>query len=43
MYLDQYNRGFPIINVFKQAVTSPILSLGSHNTNKPKIPTLILQ
>ena len=45
-YLDHYNRrGFPIINVFKQAVTSPILSLGSHNTsrNKPKIPTLILQ
>lgn len=42
-YLDQYNRGFPIINVFKQAVTSPILSLGSHNTTKPKIPTLILQ
>ena len=45
-YLDHYNRrGFPIINVFKQAVTSPILSLGSHTTsrNKPKIPTLILQ
>ncbi|KAK8881100.1 hypothetical protein M9Y10_003828 [Tritrichomonas musculus] len=45
-YLDHYNRrGYPIINVFKQVVTSPILSLRSHTTlrNKPKIPTLILQ